>query len=142
MTPSPACIALIKRFEGCKLEAYRDSVGVPTIGYGHTKNVHMGDRITQAEADAFLAQDVKEHADGVLPLLLVQVTQGQFDALVSFAFNLGVGALKRSTLLRKTNDGDKIGASEEFGKWVYAGAQKLAGLVARRRAESQLFLSP
>lgn len=141
MTPSAACVALIKRFEGCKLDAYLDAVGVPTIGYGHTKGVFMGDRITEAQADAYLHEDIEEHAKGILPLLLVPVTQGQFDALVSFAFNLGVGALKRSTLLRRVNDGDKFGASEEFHKWVFAKGQKLAGLVARRRAEAQLFLS-
>lgn len=141
MTPSAACVALIKRFEGCRLEAYRDSVGVPTIGYGHTKNVRMGDLITQAEADYMLAEDIKDHAAGILPLLLVEVTQGQFDALVSFAFNLGVRALKMSTLLRKVNDGDVFGASQEFGRWVYAGGQALPGLVKRRKAEADLFLS-
>lgn len=141
MSPSPACIALIKRFEGCKLDAYLDSVGVPTIGYGHIKNVMMGDRITLEEAEYLLQEDVKDKAAGILPLLLVEVTQGMFDALVSFAFNLGVRALKTSTLLRKVNDGDKIGASEEFGRWVHAGGQVLPGLVKRRRAESELFMS-
>ena len=141
MAPSPACIALIKRFEGCRLEAYLDSVGIPTIGYGHTRNVRLGDEVTLEEAEWMLQQDLKDVAAGILPLLLVEVTQGMFDAMCSFAFNLGVRALKNSTLLRKVNAGDKIGASEEFSKWVYAGGQKLPGLVKRRQAEADLFMS-
>lgn len=140
MIPSSACISLIKEFEGCKLIAYLDSVGVPTIGYGHTRGVQLGQQVTQDEADSFLAEDVAEHAEGVLRLLLKPVTQGQFDALVSFAFNLGVGALKRSTLLRKVNDGDES-AAEEFAKWVFAGGKVLKGLQRRRAAEMALFLS-
>lgn len=120
--------------------AYLDSVGVPTIGYGHTKGVQLGQQITQEEADKYLAEDLAEHAEGVLKLLLVPVTQGQFDALCSFAFNLGVGALKRSALLRRVNDQDS-GAAEEFGKWIYAGGKVLKGLQRRRAAEMALFLS-
>lgn len=141
MLPSDECIALIERFEGCVLKAYRDAVGVPTIGFGHTRGVTIGDEITQKKADEYLALDVEEHANGVLDLLLVKVTQPQFDALVSFAFNLGVNNLKHSTLLRKVNDGDIEGAAHEFGKWINAGGKPLAGLLRRRAAECELFLT-
>ena len=141
MKPSPVCFALIKKFEGLCLIAYRDARGVPTIGYGHTRNVRMGDTCSTEQAEEWLIEDVDDHAKPILKLLLVKVTQGQFDALVSFAFNLGVRALKNSTLLRYLNAGDTELAAEEFAKWVHAGTQRLEGLVRRRDAERELFLS-
>lgn len=132
-------ISLIKRFEGIRLEAYQDSVGVWTIGYGHTEGVKQGDKISAEQADALLMYDLAIFQRGVNKSVTAAITQGQFDALVSFAFNLGVSALQGSTLLRKLNAGSD--ASGEFERWVYAGGVKLAGLVRRREAERALFVS-
>ena len=141
MTPSQACIDLIKQFEGCRLEAYKDSVGIATIGYGHVSGVTLGMTITQAEADAYLEADLAVAAKCVNNSVRVPLTQGQTDAICSFVFNLGCGALRNSTLLRKLNDGDDEGASLEFGKWNHAGGVVLAGLTARREAEMEQFLA-
>lgn len=139
-------IELIKRFEGLELEAYPDSVGVWTIGYGWTqavdgKKIALGMRIDQATADRLLKCGVVQYEQGVNQLVKVRITQGQFDALVSFAYNLGLRSLSTSTLLRKLNDGDKQGAADEFGRWVNAGGKRLDGLVTRRAAERRMFLS-
>jgi len=130
---------LIKGFEGLRLSAYQDAAGVWTIGYGHTGSVHPGDRITQAQAEALLQKDTAWAQQAVRDQVKVPLTQGQFDALTSFTFNLGAGALAKSTLLRKLNAGDYAGAQAEFGKWVHAGGQVLQGLVRRRAAEAELF---
>lgn len=138
---SDAGLDLIKRFEGLRLDAYPDpgTGGEPwTIGYGHTGGVKRGDRITQAQADAFLRQDVARFEEAVRKLA-PKTTQGQFDALVSFAFNVGEGALRGSTLLRKHNEGDHAGARAEFGKWVNANGRRLEGLVRRRAAEAAMY---
>lgn len=138
---------LIKQFEGLRLNAYKDSAGIPTIGYGHTKGVEMGQTITQAQADQFLKEDCKDAEGAVNKLVEVPITQNMFDALVSFVFNLGAGALKGSTLLKLLNKHDYQGASEQFARWVYATNAKtgkkevLNGLVKRREAERKLFLT-
>lgn len=142
MEVSRAGLALIQRFEGLRLEAYLDSVGKPTIGYGSTQGVRMGDEITNAQATELLAADVERHADGVRRLVDVPLSQNMFDALVSFTFNVGVGALSRSTLLRRLNAGDYQGAAQEFARWVYAGGKQLDGLKRRRETERSLFLEP
>ncbi|MGI9708696.1 lysozyme [Serratia marcescens] len=139
-------IELIKRFEGLELKAYQDSVGVWTIGYGWTqtvdgKKIAPGMRIDQATADRLLKCGVVQYEQGVNQLVKVKITQGQFDALVSFAYNLGLRSLSTSTLLQKLNDGDKQGAADQFGRWVNAGGKRLDGLVARRAAEREMFLS-
>ncbi|AWC81184.1 MULTISPECIES: lysozyme [Serratia] len=139
-------IELIKRFEGLELKAYQDSVGIWTIGYGWTqtvdgKKIAPGMRIDQATADRLLKCGVVQYEQGVNQLVKVRITQGQFDALVSFAYNLGLRSLSTSTLLRKLNDGDKQGAADEFGRWVNAGGKRLDGLVTRRAAERRMFLS-
>ncbi|QMV32429.1 lysozyme [Ralstonia phage Hyacinthe] len=141
MKTSAAGVALIKRFEQCRLTAYRDAVGVLTIGYGHTGNVWLGMVVTQEQADALLAADIRRFENGVAGLLKVPVTQGQFDALVSFAFNCGLGNLGASTLLRKLNAGDVKGAAAEFPRWSMAGGVVLRGLTLRREAEQKLFMS-
>lgn len=134
-------IELIKSFEGLRLEAYLDSVAVPTIGYGHTRGVKLGQTITQEQADALLEEDIHEFELAIQRLVHVNLTQNQFDALVSFTFNLGIGSLKQSTLLKKLNAGDITGAANEFNRWVYAGGKKLTGLVKRRSAERLLFIT-
>jgi lysozyme len=145
LQPSRACIDLIKRFEGCRLSAYPDpgTGGDPwTIGYGHTgPEVHRGLVWTQGQADAGLALDVARFSDKVEGLVgTAATTQGEFDALVSFAFNVGAGNLASSTLLRKHKAGDKAGAAVEFGKWTHAAGKVLPGLVTRRKAEAALYL--
>ena len=125
--------------EGCRLEAYKDAAGVPTIGYGHTKNVRMGDRITQYWAKEMLREDIEE-TEWQVKELNVARTEGQLDALVSFAFNLGIGRLTRSTLLKTIrNGGSKAQITKEFKKWVYADGKQLPGLVKRREWEAKRF---
>lgn len=138
-TISPEGLALIKEFEGLRLTAYRDAVGVWTIGYGHTgPDVTPGMTITQDQADELLRKDVARFEKAVASMAKV-ATDSQFDALVSFAYNLGEEALRRSTLLRKHNEGDYAGAKAEFARWKYAGDKVLAGLVRRRAAEAEMY---
>lgn len=139
-------ISLIKQFEGCKLKAYQDSVGVWTIGYGWTqpvdgRKIGPGMTIDQSTAERLLKCGLVQYEQGVSQLVKVKITQGQFDALVSFAYNLGLRSLSTSTLLKKLNAGDIQGAANEFGEWVNAGGKKLNGLVTRRAAEREFFLS-
>lgn len=139
MQISKAGLDLIKQFEGLYLKAYRCPAGVPTIGYGHTAGVAMGQTITQQQADDYLRRDVRQFERAVSRLVTVPLTQGQFDALVSFAFNLGDGALAQSTMLRLLNAGDYTGAAAQFDRWNKAGGRVLPGLVRRRAAERALF---
>ena len=134
-------IALIKDFEGLRLGAYYCSAGVLTIGYGHTGGVKEGDLITEQKAEQLLQDDLKKFENGVLRLVRVPLNQNQFDALVSFAFNLGVGNLGKSTLLKMLNNRDYKGAAGQFVRWNKAGGKELAGLTRRRLAESAMFLS-
>lgn len=125
--------------EGLSLEAYEDCAGVPTIGYGHTKDVKMGDRISKYWAKELLKDDVREVEQQVQALNVAQ-TQGQFDALVSFTFNLGIGRLKNSTLLKVIREGGSMSAiKKEFKRWVYAGGKRLRGLERRREWEAKRF---
>ena len=140
-------IALIKSFEGCLLNAYLDSVRVPTIGYGATyyqngTKVKIGDRITQEQANDLLEFHIQDFAKGVARLVTSEINENQFSALVSFAFNLGVGNLKKSTLLRKVNiNPNDVSIEQEFLKWNKAGGKVLSGLTRRRKAESNLYFS-
>lgn len=141
MKTSAKGIELIKKFEGCRTEAYLCPANVWTIGYGHTKTAKPGLRITLAQAEGLLKRDLEAFEKYVDNAVKVPVTQTQFDALVSFTFNVGTGALFQSTLLRKLNSRDYSGAANEFPRWVYAGGRKLLGLQRRRAAERALFLS-
>ena len=146
MQASDKGIALIKQFEGCKLTAYQDSVGVWTIGYGWTKPVdgkpiRAGMTIKQETAERLLKTGLVSYENDVSRLVKVDLTQGQFDALVSFTYNLGARSLSTSTLLRKLNAGDYAGAADEFLRWNKAGGKVLNGLTRRREAERALFLS-
>lgn len=135
-------LALVKHFEGCKLSAYVCPAGVLTIGYGSTgPHVRAGQTITQAQADALLAKDMERFEAGVMKLVKVALDQDEFDALCSFAFNLGLGALSGSTLLKKLNLKDCAGAAAEFRRWDKAGSKILPGLTRRRAAETALFTS-
>jgi len=131
----------LKHFEGFRPCPYQDSAGVWTIGYGHTgPDVTEGsDCIMEREAETLLMQDVQEAQDAVNRLITVPLDQARFDALVSFTYNLGAGALEDSTLRDLVNKGRYAEAAQEFPKWVYAGGRKLAGLERRRRAEQRMF---
>ena len=132
---------LIKRFEGFSPTIYICPAGYPTIGYGHVVLAHEQDQfaagITQAEATELLRKDVRIAERAVLRLISVPLTDGQFDALVSFTFNLGAGALQRSTLRRKVNRGEHESVPAELMKWVWAAGKRLPGLVLRRHSEAQ-----
>ena len=129
---------LIRRFEGLRLAAYQDSVGVWTIGYGHTP-AQPGQTISSAQAEALLRDDADKAAQVVARLVTVPISQDQLDALTSFVFNLGGEAFRKSTLLKKLNAQDYAGAANEFGRWVHAGGKVLPGLVRRRAEEAKLF---
>ena len=142
-------IDLIKSFEGLRLTAYRDSGGVLTIGYGHTNNTASADRypvspgqtITRQEAETILKADLVSYENGVNTYIDYNMSQNQFDALVSFTYNLGVGTLQRSDLRAKLNRGDVQGAADEFDLYIHANGEVLQGLVRRRAAEKELFLN-
>ena len=135
--------SMIEGWEGCELTAYRDPVGVLTIGYGHTgSDVTPGLTITQAQADALLAQDLHRFEISVNGLCgTAATTQNQFDALASFAFNLGAANLKTSTLLKYHLAGQYQQAADEFLKWDHAGGQVLPGLLRRREGERAVYLN-
>lgn len=134
--------ALIKSYEKCKLVAYPDQKGVPTIGWGHTgPEVHLGLTCTQAQADAWFEQDTQVAVLQVIRSLDVAVSQNQFDALVAFTYNVGVTAEGHSTLVRLINAGRSIAASAEFPKWNHVDGKVSNGLTARRAAEKALYLS-
>lgn len=133
--------SIVRKFEGCELKAYLCPAGIPTIGYGHTHNVKLGDTCTQQQADEWLEDDFFYATSDVKSVVKVPLTDNQLDALASFVFNLGVRKLIQSTLLKKLNAKDYTGAANEFDKWVFAAGKKLNGLIARRAAEKALFLS-
>jgi lysozyme len=128
-----------KQFEGCKLTAYQDQVGVWTIGYGHTRGVTSGMTCTQEQAESWLQEDIQWAVDAVNSNVVVALTQGEFDALVDFVFNLGVGNFKQSDLLRLLNMGDYTAAAAQFPRWDIAGGNAVAGLLRRRLAEKSEF---
>ncbi len=138
-------IALIKKFEGCKLKAYKCSAGVPTIGYGATfyedgAKVKMTDVITQQRADELLTYHIGLFSAKVKPLIKSAVNDNQFSALVSFAYNVGVGALSKSTLLKKVNANHKdTSIAAEFAKLNKAGGKVWKGLESRRAAEGAMY---
>jgi len=137
-------LALVKEFEGLRLKAYKCPAAIWTIGYGHTSaagspTVNPGMEITKEEAEEILKRDMVQYESGVEKLVKVELTQGQFDALVDFAYNAGVGALAKSTLLKKVNAEKFDEVPAEFMKWTKGGGKELPGLVRRRRAEVKLW---
>jgi len=146
----------IKNYEGCRLKAYKCPAGVLTIGYGHTNNVRPDDVITQDEANKLFEIDIKIHENNVARLVKVALTQNQFDALVSLEYNIGYGNFSSSTLLKKLNAKDfkataeqfirlnpssKRGDKDKYSGWCFIGKDNSAGLVKRRKAEKEMFLS-
>ena len=139
MKSSEKLLMQLMVMEGLSLEAYEDAAGVLTIGYGHTKGVKPGDRITEWWARELLKDDLEE-VEKQINELGVARTEGQFDALVSFVFNLGIGRLKSSTLLKEIrNGGSKNAIKREFKRWVHAGGKPLKGLERRREWEAKRF---
>ena len=134
-------LALTKNFEGCKLEAYQDSGGVWTIGYGHIEGVYEGMTCTQEQADTWLAEEMQDATNAVNRLVKVQLNQEEFDALVDFVYNLGAGNFASSTLLKLLNEGSISAAANEFVKWDHCGGVVVQGLLNRRLAEKKEFLS-
>lgn len=133
-------LSLIREFEQCRLVAYLPTADdVPTIGWGRTKGVKMGDTCTQAQADAWLAEDVAQFEEAVNQAVTVPLTQNEFDALVSFAYNVGANALRTSTLLKLLNDSDYDGAALQLLRWDKQAGKPLPGLTRRRKAEKALF---
>ena len=143
MKTNAAGIALIKKYEGFSEKPYLCPAGKRTIGYGHVikANEPFG-KITQEQGEALLRDDLQEAEDAVTRLVKLPLNTNQFSALASFTYNLGEGNLKKSTLLSLVNRGMWYMAAQQFDKWVYANAKKLPGLVKRREAEKQLFLTP
>ncbi|TXN27211.1 lysozyme [Methylobacterium sp. WL19] len=134
---TPLGLAALKSREGVRLKAYLDSVGVPTIGYGHIKGVKLGQIITQAQADAFFLEDLASHALPILSAIKVPVADHERDALISIAFNIGVGGFTGSTFLRRLNAGDRAGCATAIMSWT-----KNKELISRRTAERDQFLTP
>jgi GH24 family phage-related lysozyme (muramidase) len=134
-------IQLLKTFEGLSLKAYRDPVGIWTIGYGTTSGVREGMRITESQAEALLRRDLERFEKAVDRLVKVSLNDNQFSALVSFTYNVGERALSNSTLLKLLNRGNYQAAANEFLRWNRAGGRVLNGLTRRRQAERSLFLS-
>jgi len=133
-------VELIKEFEGLRLDAYRDAVGVWTIGFGHTRTAREGMSVDRGEAHDLLREDLKWAENAVNQYVLVDLNQGQFSALVSFVFNVGVNAFISSTLLQVINDEEFNYVPRELTRWVYAGGDSLKGLARRRVAEAALFM--
>ena len=145
--PSANCLAMIKRWEGLRLHPYICPAGVPTIGYGSTRYengipVTMHDApITEAKASSMLMKIAWKFADEVCEMISVNLTQNQFDALIDFAYNLGTGALRHSTLLRLINAGETRHAAGEFVKWCKCNGKTNQGLLRRRTEEHDLFIA-
>jgi len=146
MKTSANGLALIKKFEGLRTKAYRDAVGVWTIGYGHTSmagapKVTPGLVITESEAESILRRDLVQYEKAVEAALVRSPTQNQFDAMASFCFNVGPANFRKSSILRHFNQGDSRKAADAFSLWTKAGGKVLPGLVRRRAEERQLFLT-
>ncbi len=145
MKISNSGLELIKEFEGFSANAYLCPAKIPTIGYGNTfysdgRKVKLGEQISKSDALELLEIVAnKDFADKIFSAIKVPVAQNQFDAMVSLAYNIGTGSFLKSTLLKKVNAGDFIGASEEFLKWNKSGGKELLGLTRRRKREQDLF---
>jgi lysozyme len=133
-------IDLIKSFESFRDKAYLDLAGIPTIGWGTTKGVKLGMTTTLEQAQAWLQRDVAEIENVITPLIRIPLSEGQFAALVSFVYNVGVYHFSTSTLLKRLNYGDLNGAAQEFLKWSHVNGHPVDGLFKRRKKEQEVFL--
>lgn len=134
--------ATIKQFEGLRLKAYQDSVGIWTVGYGETKGVTPGMRISIAQAEKYLKARLEVLEQEIQTLVTVPLNNNELSALESFCYNLGIGVFAGSTMLKLINKGEFESAADEFHKWIYAGKKIVQGLINRRAAEKKLFLTP
>ena len=139
MQLSKTGIELLKHFEGCELKAYQDSVGVWTIGYGHTKGIYEGLEITQSEAEKMLQDELPEYEGYITDKVVPMLQQHEYDALVCWVYNLGPTNLSSSTLLKRLNAGEFNDVPFQMKRWDKAGGQPLLGLTRRRNAEALLF---
>ena len=139
MKVSQECVDLVKFFEGFEANAYLCPANVWTIGYGRTRNVQEGDVVNERQAERDLLEELDEFANQVLNTVKVELLQHQLDALTSWTYNLGVGNLQSSTLLKKLNTGDYESVPSEMVRWNKAGGKVLAGLTKRREAEAELW---
>ena len=139
MKTSNTGIRLIKQFEGFRKDAYLCPAKVWTIGYGHTGNVLPSHTVSELQAENLLKQDLQRFEKAVNELVKVPISQGEFDALVSFSFNVGTNAFKNSTLLKLLNQGKYREAGAQFGRWTLANGSRLPGLIRRREQEQRLF---
>lgn len=135
---SAAALVGIATHEGYRSEAYKDTVGVPTIGFGETAGVKMGDKTTPERALVQLLESTEKHADAIRQCIHVPLYQHEFDAYISLAYNIGTGAFCKSTLVKKLNQGDYTGSCNEIRRWNKAGGKVLPGLVKRREAEYEM----
>ena len=135
---SATCLVGIATHEGYRSEAYKDAVGIPTLGFGETAGVKMGDKTTPERAFVQLLESTEKHADAIRQCIHVPLYQHEFDAYVSLAYNIGTGAFCRSTLVKKLNAKDYAGACEEIRRWNKAGGKVLPGLTRRRQKEYRL----
>ena len=140
MKTSAEGLSLIKKFEGCELYAYQCSAGVWTIGYGHTKDVEPGMQITKEDAEEMLVEELHEYESYINDFVTAPLSQNQYDALVSWVYNLGPANLKASTMLKVLNAGEYEEVPAQMKRWNKAGGKVLEGLIRRREAESLLFL--
>lgn len=145
MTISDEGLELIKKHEGVRREIYLDPIGLPTGGVGHLlkgdeiEKFPVGTKLSDEQVDEWLRQDVQEAEEAVNRLVKTELNQNQFDALVSFVFNIGSGNFERSQLLRLVNNELWDSAAGQFGRWIYAGGRVFKGLRTRRAEESELF---
>jgi lysozyme len=139
VNPSQACVDLVKSFEGFSATAYLCPAGVPTVGYGSTENVDMGDEVTEVEAECMLMEDLIEASVAIDQLVDVPLNQNQYDALTSLVYNIGRDAFRNSTLLKLLNSGEYEGAAAQFARWNRGGGRVLAGLTRRREEERKVF---
>lgn len=135
-------LVMVPKFEGMVLRGYKDPIGIVTACAGHTKTAVLGKAYTMEQCNKLLDQDLAEHAKGAMRCIKVPTTPGERAAYVSFAYNVGTGAFCKSTMVRKLNAGDYIGACNELGRWTQAGGKELKGLVRRRAAERALCVAP
>ena len=141
MNLNQAGIDLIKKFEACSLLVYQDLVGLHTVGWGHRTFLPLGEVIDQQKAEELLTGDLASTCTAMKGCITMDLNDNEFSAIVSLAFNVGVNAIKQSTLIKLVNGGGLIPASNEFEKWSHAGGKEVPGLLRRRLAEKALFLS-
>lgn len=138
--PSPELVEFVKGWESCRLSAYLDGNGVPTIGWGHTLGVRMGNTITQAQADTWLIEELIEYGEGLKVYMVREPDQQQFDGILSLAYNAGLRAIGKSGLMALFNAGDDDGCADRFLAWNKDGGKEVKGLTKRRWAERAIYL--